>query len=233
MMTHTDKIDQLDKLLSEAFITVRDNYGMPNSREVAEYLLDNGVEIHYMKNRAKCYRIISSYECTDLSNDFCIGSCDECNYGKRIFKIKESFYSAIDTNYCDDNFGETVFATKEEAETKLQEMLKGEIGDDTKDEVLEDAIEKVLSDFMIYQLHNTLGRYLKFRSLVNELKKQSVIDDFSIWSDGDCINCRVYKNGLRRQFRASILSDKVVAEIKRGQLNSISLECTEDENEST
>lgn len=123
-MNRQNSIEYLGKLLSEAFIKVNDNYGMPNSYEVAEYLIEHGVDIHYMKDRAKCYRIIPSYKCTDDKDNFCIGSCSECQYGERIFKIKESFYSATNTNHCDDyNFGVSVFATKEEAEAKVSCML--------------------------------------------------------------------------------------------------------------
>lgn len=122
-MTYNEQLKHLNKLLTEAFVAVKDNYGMPNSHEVAEYLLENGIDVHYMKDRAECYRIIPSYECTDFNDNFCIGSCDECRYGKRSFEVKKSFYSATNTNHCDDyNFGKTVFATKEEAEAKAEEM---------------------------------------------------------------------------------------------------------------
>lgn len=98
-----------------------------------------------------------------------------------------------------------------------------------EDNALDDAIEKVLIDFIIYQLHNKLGRYSKFKSLLIELKAQSIIDDFQVWSEGSSIVGRVYKDNMRRQFSVPILSDKAVSEIENDLLNSISIECKKNE----
>lgn len=77
----------------------------------------------------------------------------------------------------------------------------------TEECALDNAIENVITDFMIYQLNHKLGRYSKFKSLVTELKAQSIIDDFQIWSEGTSIYCHVYKNGAHKQFTVSILTD--------------------------
>ena len=128
-MTYTEELKRLDTLLSEAFIEVRDNYGMPNSREVAEYLLEHGVEVHCMKDTSRCYRLVPTSRCSADSEfaAYCDLECDFCKYRVEDLKIQEGRYSAH-SSYCDDyNFGKTVFATEAEAEAQLQAIKDGQV----------------------------------------------------------------------------------------------------------
>lgn len=128
-MTYKEELTCLDTLLSKAFIAVRDNYGMPNSREVAEYLLERGVEVHYMKDMSPCYRLVPTSRCSADSEfaAYCDEECDFCKYRVDNLKIQRGRYSAH-SSYCDDyNFGKTVFATEAEAEAQLQAIKDGQV----------------------------------------------------------------------------------------------------------
>ena len=123
-MNKQESKERLKELLSEAFTKVKDNYGMPNVEEVADYLLEHGVEIHYMKDMSKCWRIDDRDICTCPENMDCEDSmdCKFCQFFKSELRLVEGIYwSSLD----DVVFGKTVFATKEEAEAKLKE-LQGE-----------------------------------------------------------------------------------------------------------
>ena len=129
-MIYKEELQRLDTLLSEAFIAVKDNYGMPNSREVAEYLLERGIEVHYMKDMSPCYRLVPTSSCNADSEfaAYCDEECDFCKYRVDHLKIREGRYSAH-SSYCDDyNFGKTVFATEVEAEAQLQAIKDGQVG---------------------------------------------------------------------------------------------------------
>ena len=117
-MTHDEQLEQLDKLLSEAFIEVKDNYGMPNSHEVAEYLLKQGVEVHHMRAGSSCYQI----DCCAAPDDGeCLFECcdKDCQYYD-LHVVTQSYHPY----FHDSDFGKTVFGTKEEAEAKLDEILR-------------------------------------------------------------------------------------------------------------
>lgn len=83
---------------------------------------------------------------------------------------------------------------------------------------IDNVIENVITDFMIYQLNHKLGRYSKFKSLVTELKAQSIIDDFQIWSEGTSICCRVYKDDVQKQFSVSILPDRTASKMNSNEI---------------
>lgn len=122
-MTKEEQLKQLDKLLSEAFTEVKDNYGMPNSHEVTKYLLEHGVEVHYMKDNSNCWKIDDISICTCPENMDCEDSvdCKYCQFLKPDMRVIEGrYWSQLD----DCMFGKTVFTTKEEAEAKLKELLK-------------------------------------------------------------------------------------------------------------
>ena len=122
-------VEQLDKLLSEAFTTVRDNYGMPNSREVAEYLIEHGIAVHYMKENSWCWRIDARPICTadDSTYDECCRSdweCENCKFHKCKFNKEDiSICKGLYNHMFDDAlYGISVFATLEEAEAKVEEL---------------------------------------------------------------------------------------------------------------
>ena len=121
-MTYKEELKRLDTLLSDAFIAVRDNYGMPNSREVAEYLLKHGVEVHRMRAGSNCYMIDC---CAAPSTADCLSECCDCKdcqyYNLHVVTMSYSPY------FHDSEFGKTVFATKEEAEAELQAIKDGQV----------------------------------------------------------------------------------------------------------
>ena len=96
-----------------------------NLKGMADYLLDNGVEIHYMKDMSKCWRIDDRDICTCPENMDCEDSmdCKFCQFLKSELRLVEGIYwSSLD----DVVFGKTVFATKEEAEAKLKELIEND-----------------------------------------------------------------------------------------------------------
>ena len=109
--------ERLKELLSEAFTEVSDNYGMPNAEEVADYLLEHGVEVHYMRAGSSCYQIDC---CADPNDGECLFECcdKDCQYYD-LHVVTQSYHPY----FHDSEFGKTVFATKEEAEAKVSCLL--------------------------------------------------------------------------------------------------------------
>lgn len=119
-----DDRDRLIELLDVAFIESDDNFGMPNTNQVADHLLANGVVVppckvgdmvYYLNTQnhmalykntiyeAKVVRIVTTY----------LGTC-------LVIQIRDEFGCCEIPDIRD--WGKTVFLTKEEAEAKLKEM---------------------------------------------------------------------------------------------------------------
>ena len=76
-----------------------------------------------------------------------------------------------------------------------------------ENKTLNAAIDKVIADFISYQLEHKESRYLKFRSLMDELKKESLIDDYQAWLAPKSIRCRMRKGGEEQQFYVTLIPD--------------------------
>lgn len=113
----TDR-ERLIELLNEAQLNCDDNYGMTNTAQMADYLLDNGVivppvkagdtiyEIHERKKGREWVKIISERYVERV--EICASGCMIARCGTTI----SVFLSGI---------GKTVFLTREEAEKALKE----------------------------------------------------------------------------------------------------------------
>ena len=138
-MNKQESLKYLDELLSEAFIKVNDNYGMPNSHEVAEYLIERGISVHYMKESSPCWRIDIRPICTadDSTYDECYRSdweCENCKFNKEDISICKGMYNSM---FDDALYGVSVFATHKEAlqavakmRAEAEKMTKGRDADD-------------------------------------------------------------------------------------------------------
>lgn len=124
--------DRLIELLDNAFVKCDDNYGMPNSSQVADYLLDNGVIVPPCKVGDKVYLIlkktrfgyilakpklveadiISIRLYTNKRFIWC-AEYEEIGYDYSIHKEVKSFKLS--------DIGTTAFLTREEAEKALEE----------------------------------------------------------------------------------------------------------------
>ena len=121
----TDR-EQLTELLENAFIKNYDDFGMPNINQVADYLLANGVIVPPCKVRTEIFGLFDNddeqrKEIYD-GNILCY-SLDENNllWATMRYKNGLSYWHTI------DDFGKTVFLTKEEAENALKEREAGAV----------------------------------------------------------------------------------------------------------
>ena len=108
--------DRLMGLLDNAFVKCDDNFGMPNTSQVADYLLDNGVIVSPCKvgdavylPRKNDWGDILSYEVIEVGID----------QDGLFFVINDEDQEHI----LIDEIGEEVFLTREEAEQTLEEKL--------------------------------------------------------------------------------------------------------------
>ena len=95
---------------------------------------------------------------------------------------------------------------------------------DIENKTLNAAIEKVIADFMTYQLEHNKLRYFKFRSLMDELKKDSLIDDYQAWLAPKCIRCCARKSGEELQFYVPLIPDTLQQEVMKNEICSMSFE---------
>ena len=115
----TDR-ERLIELLNEAQLNCDDNYGMTNTTQMADYLLENGVIVPPVKVGDIVYIIdLDDYdEYTELVTDtevFAIG--DGCFYVEQ---------GSVCLTYSYSDIGESIFFTREEAEKALKEREKNE-----------------------------------------------------------------------------------------------------------
>ena len=127
--------DRLIELLDNAFVKCDDNYGMPNSSQVADCLLANGIMVLPCKVGDKVYLILEKTRFGYIlaepklseANIISIGlyinkqfilcaEYEEIGYDYSIHKEVKSFKLS--------DIGTTVFLTSEEAEKTLEEMRK-------------------------------------------------------------------------------------------------------------
>ena len=115
-----NQIDRLIELLDNAFVKCDDNYGMPNSSQVADCLLENGVIVPPCKVGDKVY-VPSGDEEFDWVDEY------KVKYFYCSSKGIDRLYIECGTmgnNFRPKDFGKTVFLTREEAEKSLEEMKK-------------------------------------------------------------------------------------------------------------
>lgn len=96
----TDR-ERLINVLNEAFIKSDDNFGMPNTNQVADYLVANGVVVLPCNVGDKVYQ-------TD---------------GVRLYEsqIKSIIYDTNNIAFDENAIGKSIFLTREEAEKALKE----------------------------------------------------------------------------------------------------------------
>lgn len=100
--------DRLKKLLNEAFIKNDDNHGMPNTNQVADYLVANGVVVLPRNVGDKVYQ-------TD---------------GVRLYEsqIKSIIYDTNNIAFDESAIGKSIFLTREAAEKALEGKRKEDEG---------------------------------------------------------------------------------------------------------
>lgn len=132
-MKREESQKRLETLLNEALVENQPIVEFKDSlafditfklRDMTNFLLDNGISVHYMNEGDICYGIdvCSAPESFDCSTD--VIECAKCKYNEPY--VREEIYIPY---YSDAEFGKTIFATKEEAEAKLKEMLEGKSSD--------------------------------------------------------------------------------------------------------
>lgn len=108
--------EKLIELIHTAIISARDNYGMPFSEDIADFLLANGVIVPPCKVGDKVYQIKPS-----LRERYAIIE----------WSIRYVECYAAEIHFCDfpythfaftNDIGKTVFFTREEAESALEKM---------------------------------------------------------------------------------------------------------------
>ena len=116
MMTKEEKRQRLIDLLTYGITEYTNNTGIVYSAELADYLLDNAVDIHPMKEGDKCWKI-QFCDAPDTEDTYCFfeNCCDECKF--RSPHVVEIQYDPYAHDY---EFGNVIFATKEEAEKALE-----------------------------------------------------------------------------------------------------------------
>lgn len=110
--------DRLKKLLDEAFIKSDDNHGMPNTNQVADYLVANGVIVLPCKVGDTIYR------CGDPIKKVYEWEIEHIE----IYFDEIVFVDDSDNVFTADDIGKTVFLTRKEAEKALEEMRKEDEG---------------------------------------------------------------------------------------------------------
>ena len=121
-----DMRDRLVDLLDKAFLESNDNYGMPCTDQVADHLIANGVivppckvgEMIYLPWKFDGVKSIACLTVTHIIFD------REHNFVKTDFHTDdEAYYDKYKCgSYEFEDFGKTLFLTKDQAEQKLKEM---------------------------------------------------------------------------------------------------------------
>ena len=101
--------ERLIELIEQAFNQADYNYGMPNTEQVTDYLLDNGVITSPVKVGDTVYHFGYSFRVEKI----------EIVQGEIFYKCGN--YGTDDyMSFCESDIGKTVFLTKEEAEKALK-----------------------------------------------------------------------------------------------------------------
>lgn len=115
--------ERLSELLSKALVKANDNYGIPNTKQLADYLIKNGVVVPPVKVGQKVYYILDGFieSCTvevihlgDYTDEDGNCSCMAVIH----FDREDCPYVATEIYFTD--IGKIVFLTKEAAEKALK-----------------------------------------------------------------------------------------------------------------
>lgn len=127
-MKREESQKRLEALLNEALfenqpiVEFKDSFAFDITfklKDIANFLLDNGISVHYMKDGDKCYGIEpcsapEEFDC--ITDDY---TCKECKYN--VPHVQEKIYISY---YSDPEFDDgNLFSTKEEAEKALEKYL--------------------------------------------------------------------------------------------------------------
>ena len=111
--------ERLVDLLDEAFLECDDNYGRPNTEQVAEHLLNNGVIAPPCKVGDTVYSIVDGITQVFEGRVYAI---EITEFGTVYRFTRKGYYTGGCT---EEAIGKTVFLTREEAEAALKERSKG------------------------------------------------------------------------------------------------------------
>lgn len=115
--------DGLIELLDKAFLESDDNYGRPNTDQVADHLLANGVIVPPCKVGDVVYEIqpirkrVQTYEITTIKYN------GHYWWFTWILKDRKGIYGNVE-GFSSHQIGKTVFLTREEAEKALKRGVK-------------------------------------------------------------------------------------------------------------
>ncbi len=100
-------------------------------KKLAEYeqLEEQGLLVRLPANNKEIYIISSRWTvCSEFGSIFDEYSCSGCEYecdSKKEYYVYPTCLSSINVSFYANQFGKTVFLTREEAENKLEEMENG------------------------------------------------------------------------------------------------------------
>lgn len=101
-------------------------------KELKEYkdLEEHGLLVKLPANNKEIYIISSRWTvCSECGSRFDEYSCSGCEYecdSKKEYYVRPTCISSINVSFYANQFGKTVFLTREEAEKKLEDMKKNE-----------------------------------------------------------------------------------------------------------
>ena len=115
---------KLIELLDEAFIKSDDNFGMPNTMQFADYLIENGVIVLPCKVGDVVYQITRNF-----ISEFRVRFVEIATCGN-LFLHTDLISVIVYTGevFSESDIGKTVFLTREEAEKALKERRKEDEG---------------------------------------------------------------------------------------------------------
>lgn len=120
--------ERLIVLLNKAQLKCDDNFGMTNSEQIADFLLENGVIVPPVSLGDKIYEIISPKDrepyfitATVCAVHIADGSRNSCQRKRESYIVAECPGTKYVHKYPISKFGKTVFLTREEAEKALKE----------------------------------------------------------------------------------------------------------------
>lgn len=99
-------------------------------KKLAEYetLEEQGLLVRLPANDKEIYIISSRWTvCSECGSRFDEYSCSGCEYecdSKKEYYVRPTCLSSVNVSFYANQFGKTVFLTREEAEKKLEEMKK-------------------------------------------------------------------------------------------------------------
>jgi len=125
-MTTSAMIDNLKQLLIEIFQFRAINFDSADLDAIVAYLVEHGVEPHFLPEGVTSYIVTEHSICTDKSDEKCpqqymyVDDCEGCKYRKTAFYVRPHIYS---WNAHDDYvYGTSIFKTREEAAAKAAQL---------------------------------------------------------------------------------------------------------------